>query len=136
MDQRSTGVLVQPGGDPDINARRTEAIQIGSVVKVLTLRSLAFGIVSSLATEPGFASSGEKERYIAEIDLLGEVMSTDPSVARYLPFQRGGLGLPLPGPADLWRDPCGTRVDLCAQRPTPMSASAPCIRTRRCRPIW
>ncbi len=83
------GLLEAPSLGGDLAEEVPDGVQIGDLVKVRTPRSLAFGMVSSLATEPGFQSSGERERHIVEIDMLGEVMSSSGDMVEGMKFQRG-----------------------------------------------
>ena len=91
-------ISVPPG--PDAARRLNEAVQIGALVKLPTTGSVAFGIVSSLATGNPSPSPEFGEQWVMEIDLFGEYLtpdSTSPDAALTFDLLRGvslypGLG--------------------------------------------
>ncbi len=96
------GVLVQPGGpDGAADPRLNRAVQIGSLVKVLTHQSIAFGVISSLNIDNPSTPPLPTDRRLVEIDLFGEAMLTDDVAAGGgISFQRGvsiypSLGSPI-----------------------------------------
>lgn len=64
-------------GDPDAARQLNSAVQIGSLVKMPTPASIAFGIVSSLTTGNPSPSPEFGEQWVAEIDLFGEFLTQD-----------------------------------------------------------
>ena len=96
------GVLVQPtGADGAADPRLNRAVQIGSLVKVLTHQSIAFGVISSLNIDNPSTPPQATDRRMLEIDLFGEAMLTDDVAAGGgISFQRGvsvypSLGSPI-----------------------------------------
>jgi DNA helicase HerA-like ATPase len=93
-----SGVLVQ-SGDGDSGLSR--AVQIGSLVKVLTPKSIAFGVVSSLHVDDPSTPPSSADRRMMEIDLFGEAMISDSELDDGgFAFQRGvsiypALGSPI-----------------------------------------
>lgn len=71
---RITGSLVPVGPGAEAASRLNEAVQIGSLVKMPTQRSVAFGIVSALSTGNPSPSPDFGEQWIVEIDLFGEYL--------------------------------------------------------------
>ncbi|MGF1592956.1 MAG: ATP-binding protein [Kiloniellaceae bacterium] len=69
---RVTATLVSTGPDVNTARRINEAVQIGSLVKMPTDQSVAFGIVSTLSTGNPSPSPEFGEQWVVEIDLFGE----------------------------------------------------------------
>ena len=69
-----TATLVSTGPDADSARRLNEAVQIGSLVKMPTSQSIAFGIVSTLSTGNPSPSPEFGEQWVVEIDLFGEYL--------------------------------------------------------------
>jgi DNA helicase HerA-like ATPase len=94
-----SGVLAQSGNG---EAGMSRAVQIGSLVKVLTPQSIAFGVVSSLHTENPSTPPAPTDLRTMEVDLFGEAMISDSDLAMDggFTFQRGvsvypALGSPI-----------------------------------------
>ena len=88
------GVLAQPEAGSAEEARFNKAVQIGSLLKVRTPRSIAFGVASTLEIENPSTPPHPDDRRVIEIDLFGEVLISDDAG---FSFQRGvsiypGLG--------------------------------------------
>jgi DNA helicase HerA-like ATPase len=96
---RVTGVLVQPGAGDD--PRLNRAVQIGSLVKILTHQSIAFGVIGSLNIDNPSTPPQTADRRTVEIDMFGEALLTDAAAASgKISFQRGvsiypSLGSPI-----------------------------------------
>ena len=94
-----SGVLVGQEEAKFDDGRLIEAVQIGSLVKVRTARSIAFGIVNGLAVQQPTSPPTPQNLRTLEIDLFGE--SVDGSVSGgHFAMQRGvsiypGLGQPI-----------------------------------------
>ncbi len=93
-----SGVLAQSGtGDSGMS----RAVQIGSLVKVLTPKSIAFGVVSSLHVDDPSTPPESTDRRMIEIDLFGEAMISESDLGDGgFTFQRGvsvypALGAPI-----------------------------------------
>jgi hypothetical protein len=71
---RVTASLVSTGPDADSARRLNEAVQIGSLVKMPTSLSIAFGIVSTLSTGNPSPSPEFGEQWVMEVDLFGEYL--------------------------------------------------------------
>ncbi len=94
-----SGVLAQSG---DAGAGQSRAVQIGSLVKVLTPQSIAFGVVSSLHIDSPSTPPAPTDRRVMEVDLFGEAMISDSDLSADggFTFQRGvsvypALGAPI-----------------------------------------
>ncbi|MDH3912073.1 MAG: DUF87 domain-containing protein [Rhodospirillales bacterium] len=93
-----SGVLAQSG---DGDSGMSRAVQIGSLVKVLTPKSIAFGAVSSLHVDDPSTPPVPTDRRMIEIDLFGEAMISDSDLGGIgFTFQRGvsvypALGSPI-----------------------------------------
>ena len=94
-----SGVLAQSG---DGGSGMSRAVQIGSLVKVLTPQSIAFGVVSNLHTRNPSTPPAPTDIRSMEIDLFGEAMISDSDLAMDggFTFQRGvsvypALGSPI-----------------------------------------
>ncbi len=72
-----TASLVPTGPGPEAARQLNEAVQIGALVKMQTPGSIAFGIVSSLATGNPSPSPEFGEQWVMEIDLFGECLETE-----------------------------------------------------------
>jgi hypothetical protein len=72
-----TASLVSLAPDPQAAGRLNEAVQIGALVKMPTTRSVAIGIVSSLATGNPSPSPELGEQWVMEIDLFGEYLMAE-----------------------------------------------------------
>jgi hypothetical protein len=72
-----TATLVSTGSDAESARRLNKAVQIGSLVKMPTQGSVAFGIVSTLSTGNPSPSPEFGEQWVVEIDLFGEFMVPD-----------------------------------------------------------
>ena len=70
-----TASLISVAPGPDAARKLNEAVQIGALVKMPTPRSIAFGIVSSLATGNPSPSPALGEQWVMEIDLFGEYLA-------------------------------------------------------------
>jgi len=71
---RVTASLVSTGPDPESARRLNAAVQIGSLVKMPTALSIAFGIVSTLSTGNPSPSPEFGEQWVMEVDLFGEYL--------------------------------------------------------------
>jgi len=78
-----TASLVSIAHGPEASRQLNEAVQIGSLVKMPTGSSVAFGIVSTLSTGNPSPSPEFGEQWVVEIDLFGEYL---------LPEDAGGSG--------------------------------------------
>ncbi|MGF1628262.1 MAG: ATP-binding protein [Kiloniellaceae bacterium] len=95
-----TATLVSTGPDADVARRLNRAVQIGSLVKMPTDGSIAFGIVASLSTGNPSPSPEFGEQWVVEIDLFGEYLlpeGADPAAPADFDLLRGvshypGLG--------------------------------------------
>jgi hypothetical protein len=93
-----SGVLAQSG---DGDSGMSRSVQIGSLVKVLTPKSIAFGVVSSLHVDDPSTPPVPTDRRMIEIDLFGEAMISDSDLGDGgFTFQRGvsvypALGAPI-----------------------------------------
>ncbi len=93
-------------------------VQVGSVVKVETPGSTAFGLIASMKIEnPSFPPS-EHERRFFEMELLGESL-IEPDTGEHLPFQRGVSSYPALGAAVF----AATRDDLARVYARPMTSN-------------
>ncbi len=96
---RIIGVLVQPSGTDD--PRLNRAVQIGSLVKILTHQSIAFGVIGNLNIDNPSTPPQASDRRTVEIDMFGEALLTDAAAASgKISFQRGvsiypSLGSPI-----------------------------------------
>ena len=70
-----TGVLADAANDTEATGGRS--VQIGSLVKVLTPRSIAFGVVSSLQILNPSSPPAASDRRVLEVDLFGEALIAD-----------------------------------------------------------
>ena len=92
-----TASLVSTGPGPEAARQLNEAVQIGALVKMPTSNSIAFGIVSSLATGNPSPSPEFGEQWVMEIDLFGESMQPEGAAEGEFDLMRGvslfpGLG--------------------------------------------
>src|SRR3546814_4767944 len=71
-----TATLVSTGPDAGSARQLNKAVQIGSLVKLPTGESIAFGIVSTLSTGNPSPSPELGEQWVVEIDLFGDRKST------------------------------------------------------------
>ena len=86
------GVLIQAQPGSAEEAQLSRAIQIGTLVKVQTPESVAFGVVGSLTIENPSTPPQPTDRRVVEIDLFGEALiaefdPNDPDAG--FQFQRG-----------------------------------------------
>ncbi|MGH6931446.1 MAG: ATP-binding protein [Dongiaceae bacterium] len=99
---RAAGVLMHPGSAKGASEAFQHASQLGAIVKIITPRSLVFGIVNSLSIpKPSNPPSAKDQRYI-ELELFGEALLGPATVGGFnqLNFQRGvsvfpALGQPI-----------------------------------------
>ena len=94
-----SGVLVGQEEAKFDDGRLIEAVQIGSLVKVRTARSIAFGIVNGLAVQQPTSPPAPQNLRTLEIDLFGEAVDGSVSGGHFA-MQRGvsiypGLGQPI-----------------------------------------
>ena len=110
---KESGVLVGQEEAKFDDGRLIEAVQIGSLVKVRTARSIAFGIVNGLAVQQPTSPPAPRNLRTLEIDLFGEAVDGSVSGGHFA-MQRGVSIYPGPGPADLCRDVARPGAHLCA----------------------
>jgi DNA helicase HerA-like ATPase len=84
-----TATLVSTGPDAASARSLNAAVQIGSLVKMPTPASTAFGIVAALSTGNPSPSPEFGEQWVAEIDLFGEYLHPDAPTAT----ERAGFSL-------------------------------------------
>lgn len=79
---------ILPGVQQKSTELNLQEIQIGSMVKIPTSRSITFGLITSLAVSSGAEGARVTDQRLAKIELLGEALHSD-RVGVQFQFQRG-----------------------------------------------